>query len=171
MLVFTDKEEDVRLWFPVLTGLGGLAADSRLFIDLRTSALGALFSILMQYGHHFSAQLWGIVSHGVLLPLFEDVHHLEELGDTTWLRTQLAPAIDHMTKLCVAFMPAVSQPLGDFLKGRESEPQHFRLSCEIAYYSFVKLLVTHRYQAGFFERFQQCWVPAKADTYVYLRTH
>ena len=29
-VVFTDCEEHVRLWFPVLTGLGGLAADARL---------------------------------------------------------------------------------------------------------------------------------------------
>jgi brefeldin A-inhibited guanine nucleotide-exchange protein len=114
--MFTDSEEDVRLWFPVLTGLGGLAADTRLQRDLRSSALTALFSILMHHGHQFSSQLWGIVSHGVLLPLFEDVHHLEEVADTAWLRVQLTPAIDYMTKLCVSFMPAVAQPLADFLK-------------------------------------------------------
>ena len=115
-VVFTDSEEHVRLWFPVLTGLGGLAGDSRLEAELKAAALKALFEVLMHYGHLFSAQLWGIVSHGVLLPLFEDVHHLEELGDTAWLRTQIAPAIDFMTTLCLTFMPAISQPLADFLK-------------------------------------------------------
>lgn len=114
MVVFTDREEHVRLWFPVLTGLGGLSSDAR--ADLRSAALGSLFGTLMHYGHHFSSELWSIVSHGVLLPLFEDVHHLEELGDTAWLRTQLSPAVDYMTQLCVAFMPAVEPTLADFLK-------------------------------------------------------
>ena len=114
MVVFTDREEHVRLWFPVLTGLGGLSSDNS--ADLRSAALAALFGTLMHYGHHFSPQLWSIVSHGVLLPLFEDVHHLEELGDTGWLLSQLSPAIDYMTQLCVAFMPEVEPTLADFLK-------------------------------------------------------
>ena len=115
-VVFTDCEEHVRLWFPVLTGLGGLAADARLGPGLRGAAMDSLFAVLRQYGGAFSPALWGIVSHGVLLPLFEDVHHLDELADTSWLQAQLGPPIKAMTSLCVLFMPAVAQPLGDFLQ-------------------------------------------------------
>ena len=102
-IVFTDSEEHVRLWFPVLTGLGGLAADGRLQHTLRTASLGALFSILMSYGHHFSSNLWGIVSQGVLMPLFEDVHHIEEIPDTTCVNV-----VSLSLCLCLLFYVSVS---------------------------------------------------------------
>ena len=40
VVLYTDREEDVRLWFPVLTALGALAADSRANDALRSAALG-----------------------------------------------------------------------------------------------------------------------------------
>ena len=45
-----------------------------------------------------------------------DITHNIQVADTSWLRVQLSPAIDYMTRLCVSFMPAVAQPLADFLK-------------------------------------------------------
>ncbi len=42
---------------------------------MRGRALEALFGLLREFGPAFSASFWGLVYRGVLLPMFDDVHH------------------------------------------------------------------------------------------------
>lgn len=75
--LFTDSDADVKLWFPVLTGLSRLCCDPRL--DVRARALQELFETLTKYGGFFSSGLWMLVYHGVLYPIFDDVFHVDEV--------------------------------------------------------------------------------------------
>ncbi|KAJ8571741.1 hypothetical protein ON010_g5092 [Phytophthora cinnamomi] len=63
------------MWWPVLTALSTLAADRRL--DVRLAALEALFDALESHGKKFSSGLWGLIFKGVLIPLLDELRHLE----------------------------------------------------------------------------------------------
>ncbi|KAG7395172.1 Brefeldin A-inhibited guanine nucleotide-exchange protein 1 [Phytophthora boehmeriae] len=73
--LYNDSAAHTRMWWPVLTALSTLAADRR--IDVRLAALAALFDALETHGTKFSAGLWALVFKGVLIPLLDELRHLE----------------------------------------------------------------------------------------------
>ncbi|KAE8992320.1 hypothetical protein PF011_g17592 [Phytophthora fragariae] len=74
-VVYNDSAAHTRMWWPVLTALSTLAADRRL--DVRLAALEALFDALETHGTKFSSGLWGLIFKGVLIPLLDELRHLE----------------------------------------------------------------------------------------------
>lgn len=104
---FTECQAHFTHWWPLLTGLAALVGDNRLAVgvplspcsvcavyekelvslaplpfsspptQVRTRALDVLFGLLRDYGPGFSASFWALVYRGVLLPLFDDVRHLQ----------------------------------------------------------------------------------------------
>lgn len=73
--VYNDSSAHTRMWWPVLTALSTLAADVRL--DVRLAALHGLFDALEAHGAKFSTGLWSLVFKGVLIPLLDELRHLE----------------------------------------------------------------------------------------------
>jgi len=117
---FTDCKAHMRLWWPLLTGLGGLlTADPRIMVRMRV--LHALFALLRRYGPGFSPELWALIYSGVLLPLFDDVRHASEDEDHNH---------DSAASLAANARPPVSpnpQTDGRDMEGEESAP-HFSLA-------------------------------------------
>ncbi|CAI7780831.1 unnamed protein product [Closterium sp. NIES-53] len=74
--VFTDKDDHLYFWFPLLAGLSELTFDPR--PDIRKSALEVLFDTLRFHGHMFSAALWERVFESVLFPIFDYVRRASE---------------------------------------------------------------------------------------------
>ncbi|KAG1706255.1 hypothetical protein DVH05_001403 [Phytophthora capsici] len=74
-VAYNDSAAHTRMWWPVLTALSTLAADRRL--DVRLAALEAMFDALETHGNKFSAGLWGLIFKGVLIPLLDELRHLE----------------------------------------------------------------------------------------------
>ncbi|CAN6477110.1 unnamed protein product [Victoria cruziana] len=70
---FTDKDEHVYYWVPLLTGLSKLTSDPRPAI--RESALEVLFNTLHDHGHLFSLSFWIRVYKSVVFPIFNSVAH------------------------------------------------------------------------------------------------
>eukprot|EP00250_Pteridium_aquilinum_P020997 c25007_g1_i1 orf=351-5705(+) len=70
-LTFTDKDDHLYFWFPLLVGLSELSFDPR--PDIRKSALDILFDTLRFHGHLFSLGLWERVFDSVLFPIFDSV--------------------------------------------------------------------------------------------------
>lgn len=68
---FTDKDDHLYFWFPLLVGLSELSFDPR--PDIRKSALDILFDTLRFHGHLFSLGLWERVFDSVLFPIFDSV--------------------------------------------------------------------------------------------------
>lgn len=73
--VYNDSSAHTRMWWPVLTALSTLAADRR--VDVRLAALHGLFDALEAHGRKFSTGLWSLVFKGVLIPLLDELRHLE----------------------------------------------------------------------------------------------
>ncbi|KFM23662.1 Brefeldin A-inhibited guanine nucleotide-exchange protein 2 [Auxenochlorella protothecoides] len=78
-LRFTDKEQHMYYWFPLLAGLSELTFDPR--PQVRTSALDVLFDTLRFHGGSFTPAFWLRVFDSVLLPIFDVVR--AEITDTT----------------------------------------------------------------------------------------
>lgn len=87
--IYNDSATHTRMWWPVLTALSTLAADRRL--DVRLAALDALFDALESHGHKFSSGLWGLIFKGVLIPLLDELRHLEVVVDKGALRQPKLP--------------------------------------------------------------------------------
>ncbi|KAG3093438.1 hypothetical protein PI124_g16700 [Phytophthora idaei] len=91
-VAYNDSAAHTRMWWPVLTALSTLAADRRL--DVRLAALEALFNALETHGNKFSSGLWGLIFKGVLIPLLDELRHLEvvvEKGAHTQPKLPLPP--------------------------------------------------------------------------------
>lgn len=73
--VYTDSSAHTRMWWPVLTALSTLSADRR--IDVRLAALHGLYDSLESHGLKFSTGLWSLIFKGVLIPLLDELRHLE----------------------------------------------------------------------------------------------
>lgn len=73
--IYNDSSAHTRMWWPVLTALSTLAADRR--IDVRLAALYALYDSLDTHGRQFSTGLWSLIFKGVLIPLLDELRHLE----------------------------------------------------------------------------------------------
>ena len=65
----TSEEAVFRFWWPLLLGLSSHVSDERL--QVRSTALEILHSILRNRGAVFSAQMWSMVYKGVLFPMME----------------------------------------------------------------------------------------------------
>eukprot|EP01138_Halocafeteria_seosinensis_P008060 gb/GECG01008236.1/.p1 GENE.gb/GECG01008236.1/~~gb/GECG01008236.1/.p1 ORF type:complete len:1924 (+),score=268.60 gb/GECG01008236.1/:1-5772(+) len=119
---FTDKEEHLRVWWPLLTGLAGITSDHRL--PIRTRALNCLFGLLRRFGPGFSQSLWSLIFSGVLLPLFDDVRHVSsEAGtskrvpeDQSWLKTTCMAALSSLVRLQARFFNRQTFLLPELLK-------------------------------------------------------
>ncbi len=78
-LQFSDKDEHMYFWFPLLAGLSELTFDPRQ--DIRYSALEVLFDTLMFHGSAFTLPFWTRIFDSVLLPIFDHVR--AEVGHTS----------------------------------------------------------------------------------------
>jgi Sec7-like guanine-nucleotide exchange factor len=95
---FTDSPEHIGLWFPILIGLARITSHPH--IDVRSSAVEALFRVLSTHGQAFSEPLWRLIFSGVLLPIFDSVLGLEP-GETDeeWLNTTCLIALRSLVSL------------------------------------------------------------------------
>ncbi|KAG9456630.1 hypothetical protein H6P81_001138 [Aristolochia fimbriata] len=78
-LTFTDKDDHVYFWVPLLTGLAKLTSDPRPAI--RKSSLEVLFNILKDHGHLFSRTFWISVFNSIIFPLFSNIQHMVSPAD------------------------------------------------------------------------------------------
>lgn len=91
-LQFSDKDEHMYFWFPLLAGLSELTFDPR--PDIRYSALEVLFDTLKFHGSAFSLPFWTRIFDSVLLPIFDHVRaevrmHAQPHLCTTFLQCNL----------------------------------------------------------------------------------
>eukprot|EP00891_Asterochloris_glomerata_P002829 jgi/Astpho2/2829/e_gw1.00050.8.1_t len=118
-LQFSDKDEHMYFWFPLLAGLSELTFDPRQ--DIRYSALEVLFDTLMFHGSAFTLPFWTRIFDSVLLPIFDHVR--AEVTDTTtftdekrraevdaWLYETCTQCLQHMIDITVQFYSVV-EPL------------------------------------------------------------
>ncbi|OVA00690.1 SEC7-like [Macleaya cordata] len=78
---FTDKDDHVYFWVPLLTGLSKLTSDPRPAI--KKSALEVLFNILKDHGHLFSRPFWIGVFKSVVFPIFNSTQDKREIQDSS----------------------------------------------------------------------------------------
>ncbi len=81
-LQFSDKDEHMYFWFPLLAGLSELTFDPR--PDIRYSALEVLFDTLKFHGSAFTLPFWTRIFDSVLLPIFDHVR--AEVSVSAWMR-------------------------------------------------------------------------------------
>ncbi|GBG70987.1 hypothetical protein CBR_g8287 [Chara braunii] len=137
---FTDKDDHVYFWFPLLAGLSELTFDPR--PEIRKDALEVLFDTLRFHGHLFSPALWERVFDSVLFPIFDYVRRATEpqkppkvdqgafarveddegmdmepteLEMDAWLYETCTLALQLVVDLFVKFYPVVSPLLGRIL--------------------------------------------------------
>lgn len=120
---FTDREDHLYFWFPLLAGLSELTFDPR--PDIRKSALQVLFDTLRYHGHLFSPALWERVYDSVLFPLFDYVRHaidpagfkvqgdgseheLKDIEEDAWLYETCTLALQLAVDLFVKFYNTVN---------------------------------------------------------------
>jgi len=113
---FTDRDEHMYFWFPLLAGLSELTFDPR--PEIRKGSLEVLFDILKFHGSLFSPTFWLRVFDSVLLPIFDHVR--AEVTDTTtftddvrraagdaWLYETCTSTLAHIVDLVAAYHTAV----------------------------------------------------------------
>ncbi|KAF3790233.1 Brefeldin A-inhibited guanine nucleotide-exchange protein 2 [Nymphaea thermarum] len=120
---FTDKDDHLYFWFPLLAGLSELSFDPR--PEIRKSALQVLFDTLRNHGHLFSLPLWERVFDSVLFPIFDYVRHAidpsgdmlqghgldvdgSELDQDAWLYETCTLALQLVVDLFVKFYNSVN---------------------------------------------------------------
>ena len=116
MIIFTDNENHLRYWFPILTGLSEVISHPH--IDVRTHALDTLFNILKKYGTLYNADLWELLFRGVLLPIFDNVKHFGEGSlkeDNEWLTSTCLNALTHFIELFSFFFDKIHFLTNDYL--------------------------------------------------------
>ncbi|PSS31559.1 Brefeldin A-inhibited guanine nucleotide-exchange protein like [Actinidia chinensis var. chinensis] len=74
--IFTEKDDHMSFWVPLLTGLSKLTSDPRAAV--RKGALEVLFNILKDHGLLFSRPFWKSVFNSVVFPIFNFVHEKKE---------------------------------------------------------------------------------------------
>jgi len=131
---FTDQDEHMYFWFPLLAGLSELTFDPRQ--EIRYGALGVLFDILKFHGGSFTSQFWIRVYDSVLLPMFDHVR--AEVTDTTtftdearraevdaWLYETCTATLQHMVDVVARYhvaVPALLTRTLDLLSGLIRRP-------------------------------------------------
>ncbi|KAK5575280.1 hypothetical protein RB653_010537 [Dictyostelium firmibasis] len=116
--LFTDTQEHISLWFPLLTGLARVISHQD--PTLRSYALDTLFRVLALFGSTFSSRLWELIFRGVLLPIFDNVgyskgQHETILEDTRWLKQTGNDAFQSLTEMFINFVDIVCFLLDDML--------------------------------------------------------
>ena len=108
------QEDYMGTLFPVLTGLSRLgASDGR--PEVRARAVGALFAVLDEHGAGFGPDMWVLVFRGVLLPLFDDLRHLDEPqpdAGSSWLRVSGPAGLTAMVDLTCSHFDALASAGG-----------------------------------------------------------
>ncbi|KAH9302370.1 hypothetical protein KI387_013953, partial [Taxus chinensis] len=127
---FTDKDDHLYFWFPLLAGFSKLTFDPR--PDIRKSALQTLFDTLQHHGHLFSPALWERVFELVLFPIFIYVPHASDpvqsrlqsydseiqyndLDEDAWVSDTCTLALQLLVDLFVKFYTLVNPLLGNML--------------------------------------------------------
>lgn len=120
---FSDGEEHLYFWMPLLIGLTELTFDPR--PTVRRSALDVLFDILNEHGACFSKGFWAKVFERMLLPIFDSVQ-VEDIDLATfvspeaadeeaerdrWLYETCSHCLHHLIDLMVKFYPLVHAQL------------------------------------------------------------
>jgi brefeldin A-inhibited guanine nucleotide-exchange protein len=114
---FTDSEQHMALWFPILTGLAAVIAHPH--IDVRTVALNALFGLLRHHGLNFSPALWRVVFPSVLVPIFDPMRYAGNEPspvDIEWLNTTCLNACRSLVDLVRTFFRRADFLLADLMK-------------------------------------------------------
>ena len=120
---FSDHEEHLYFWMPLLIGLTELTFDPR--PTVRRSALDVLFDILHEHGACYSKGFWAKVFERMLLPIFDSVQvddidlatfvsaeaASEEAERDRWLYETCSHCLHHLIDLMVKFYPLVHQQL------------------------------------------------------------
>jgi hypothetical protein len=118
---FSDHDEHLYFWMPLLIGLTELSFDPREVI--RNSALDVLFDILHEHGACYSTGFWEKVFDRMLLPIFdsvqvEDVDFASFSGSGSdealrdrWLYETCSHCLHHLIDLMVKFYPQVHDQL------------------------------------------------------------
>lgn len=120
---FSDHEEHLYFWMPLLIGLTELTFDPR--PTVRRSALDVLFDILHEHGACYSKGFWAKVFERMLLPIFDSVQvedidlatfvspeaANEEAERDRWLYETCSHCLHHLIYLIVKFYPLVNQQL------------------------------------------------------------
>ncbi|KAJ7555894.1 hypothetical protein O6H91_05G059700 [Diphasiastrum complanatum] len=149
---FTNKDDHIYFWFPLLAGLSELTFDPR--PDIRQGALQVLFDTLRYHGHRFSPGLWERVFDSVLFPIFDHVRRAtdpaaqkrqyansEEEQLDAWLYETCTLALQLVVDLFVKFYPVVSPSLGriiSLLTGFLKRPHESLAAIGVA--AFVRLM-------------------------------
>lgn len=124
---FSDHEEHLYFWMPLLIGLTELTFDPRSAV--RRSALDVLFDILTEHGACYSERFWEKVFERMLLPIFDSVQMddvdfstftnreatQEEEQNDRWLYETCSVCLDHLIDLVVKFYPLVHKQLPSVL--------------------------------------------------------
>ncbi|PIA25663.1 hypothetical protein AQUCO_10900008v1 [Aquilegia coerulea] len=115
---FTDKDDHIYFWVPLLTGLSKLTTDPRPAI--RKSALEVLFNILKDHGNLFSRAFWIAVFKSVVFPIFDsnwdtretqDANNSRRLSGSTWTSETSSVASQCLVDLFVNFFDVVRSQL------------------------------------------------------------
>lgn len=116
---FSDHEEHLYFWMPLLIGLTELTFDPRKAV--RISALEVLFDILNEYGACYTEGFWAKVFERMLLPIFDSVQ-VDDIDLSTfsggadvdaarerdrWLYETCSHCLQHLIDLTVKFYPLV----------------------------------------------------------------
>ncbi|KAL3151968.1 hypothetical protein ABBQ32_001092 [Trebouxia sp. C0010 RCD-2024] len=124
-LQFSDKDEHMYFWFPLLAGLSELTFDPR--PDIRYSALEVLFDTLKFHGSAFTLPFWTRIFDSVLLPIFDHVRaEVTDISTFTddkkraevdaWLYETCTQCLQHIIDITVKFYPVVQPLLGRVLE-------------------------------------------------------
>jgi len=116
--LFTDSEQHISLWFPLLTGLARVISHPD--PELRSYSVDTLFRVLALFGSTFSSKLWELIFRGVLLPIFDNVGYSKGqtetiLEDTKWLKQTGSHAFQSLTEMFINFIDIICFLLDDML--------------------------------------------------------
>ncbi|KAF7841655.1 brefeldin A-inhibited guanine nucleotide-exchange protein 1-like isoform X1 [Senna tora] len=134
---FTDKDDHVSFWNPLLSGLSKLTCDPRSAI--RKTSLEVLFNILKDHGHLFSRPFWNSLFGSVIFPLYISVSGKRDVNDcstsvshpegSTWDSETSAVAAECLIDLFVTFfdmvrsqLPGVVSVLTEFIRSPVQGP-------------------------------------------------
>lgn len=118
---FSDHDEHLYFWMPLLIGLTELTFDPR--EALRISALDVLFDTLTEHGACFSEGFWAKVFERMLLPIFDSVQvddvdfatfsarASDEASRDRWLYETCSHCLHHLINIIVKFYPLVHSQL------------------------------------------------------------
>ncbi|CAA6672300.1 unnamed protein product [Spirodela intermedia] len=107
---FTEDDDHVYFWVPLLAGLSRLTSDPR--PTIRRGALEVLFNILRDHGRLFSRPFWMSVFKSVIFPIFGGVSPVD-LDEDTWNASIQAVAAKCLVDLFVDYFDVVRVLLRD----------------------------------------------------------